>query len=375
MCGIFGYAGNSNKDELLHKFISVLAAESEERGVDSTGFSARFDSGYIVTDKMPFRASIFTEMSHKFARMVNKMPSTFIGHTRLGTGSSPIVNNNNHPFIGKDYDMVHNGVIPSWRDIAKEHKLDMTSETDSEVILRLFEQKHSKTKRIDTTIEWLLETVWGNMAVALLEKKRPLIWLFRNENPIHVFIINESVFGGPIHIFCSNKQIFDRTWKAVFNDAPESLVESLLLEDNQLFRLSPTPRRINSRNERFIVYSLNVRRKFRVSKQYDGVVAGANDVTGRYRTSYHPERFYSQIVDVNDVSKGCAFSKEDQKKIGKILNNRDGDEKLLLDGMHVKEYASLKTFVLSVLKEERKAEKKIGNRYAIERAGYRSPVL
>ena len=124
MCGIFGYAGNIHKDnyEPAFKLLKQLGRESEIRGADSTGFSCKFhDANKIVTDKMPYRASIFDSTSHKFKKLRTKMPEFFIGHTRLGTGSSPIINNNNHPFYGKHYHMIHNGVVPSWKNIQKEN--------------------------------------------------------------------------------------------------------------------------------------------------------------------------------------------------------------------------------------------------------------
>ena len=143
MCGILGYAGNIRKDKcaLAFKFLQELYSESEIRGQDSTGFSCKFYGiKRVISDKMPYRASTFCMASHKFRKLKRKMPQLFIGHTRFGTGSSPIINNNNHPFHGKYYDMVHNGVVHSWRDIQKKNELSMDSETDSEVILRFIEK-------------------------------------------------------------------------------------------------------------------------------------------------------------------------------------------------------------------------------------------
>jgi len=191
MCGIFGYAGNIRGKEnsvLAFRLLKEIGKESEIRGQDSTGFSCKFNkTNLIVSDKMPFRASIFNRASHKFMKLRSRMPELFIGHTRLGTGSSPMINNNNHPFYGNMYHMVHNGVIPSWKDIQKKHNLDMHSETDSEVILRVMEKAKASGKTTLQSVEETFDKVWGNMAVAMLDKKAPYIWLFRNENPINVF--------------------------------------------------------------------------------------------------------------------------------------------------------------------------------------------
>lgn len=347
MCGIFGYAGNASEGRTvaLYELVQAMAAESEARGVDSTGFAARFDSGHTIVDKMPYRASIFTNMSHKFTMLERKMPSTFIGHTRLGTGSSPMINNNNHPFIGHEYYMVHNGVIPSWRDVVKTHQLPMSSETDSEVVLRLIE-KQKKTLGLKKSIEWILDNVWGNMAIALLDKRDPHVWLFRNDNPIHVFVVDKSVFGGEITLFCSTKQIFDAAWKRAFNKKPANgVIKAHYLDDNHLFRISTNGISVKGKIERFIVRRLDVKRKFRVKKQYYGATVGATDETGRYSTVGATECFYSKVVDVSDVSKGCRFTDKQQSKMREILSKKDGKNKIQIDGMHVNEYASLKTLV------------------------------
>jgi glucosamine 6-phosphate synthetase-like amidotransferase/phosphosugar isomerase protein len=147
MCGIFGYTGIIKPEyrKPVYKLLKNLAIASEARGRDSTGFAARYppiEDGppRIVADKIPMRASAYVNASPKFLDLQKNMPSSFIGHTRLGTGSTRHINNNNHPFFGSTYHMVHNGVIPSWKSIAKEYKLFMQSETDSEVILRLIEK-------------------------------------------------------------------------------------------------------------------------------------------------------------------------------------------------------------------------------------------
>ena len=141
MCGIFGYVGNipPSKWSIAHKFISKLAVASQSRGTDATGFAARWPKNKIVVDKSPQRAEYFVNTSFKLKDLSSEMPTSFVGHTRLGTGSTPLINNNNHPFLGDRFCMVHNGIIPSWKDFSEKNNIDMLSETDSEIILRVIE--------------------------------------------------------------------------------------------------------------------------------------------------------------------------------------------------------------------------------------------
>jgi len=354
MCGIFGYAGVIHKDkyESAFKLLRQLGRESEVRGVDSTGFSCKFhETERIVTDKMPFRATVFDSASHKFKRLRKKMPELFIGHTRLGTGSSPIINNNNHPLYGEFYHMVHNGVIPSWRNIQKENKLVMNSETDSEVIIRVMEQARSSGKRTNDAVEETLSKVWGNMAVALLDKESPYIWLFRNDNPIHIFQIPKHVFGQEMYFFASLSTIFDDAWKSVFGKRFEKDgVESVYLQQNKLYSISPISKFIKGEGwHRFVVYHISVKNRFEKSRQYS-----SNNV--RSTKFYNQTHFWSTVIDVEKPQLGLDISDEDVAAIRSKLAEKDGKEKIKIDGLSPVEFGGLRTLVDDLYKAEMKHE-------------------
>lgn len=352
MCGIYGYAGNIHKDkyELAFRLLRQLGKESEVRGVDSTGFSCKFrDTDWIVTDKLPYRATVFNTVSHKFKRLRKRMPELFIGHTRLGTGSSPIINNNNHPFYGEHYHMVHNGVVPSWKDIQKENKLNMDSETDSEIIIRVLDKARASGKKTSNAVEDVLEKVWGNMAVALLDKERPYIWLFRNDNPIHIFQIPKHVFGEEMYFFASLSTIFDDAWMAAFGNRYEKDdVESVYLQKNKLYSISPIKKFIKGEGwHRFVVYHISVKNRFEKARQYS-----SNSVrTTRY---YNQIQFWSDVIDANRPELGFTLSDENIKAIKSKLKEKDGKEKVKIDGLSHSEFAGLRTLVDDLFKVETK---------------------
>ena len=347
MCGIWGYSGNiaAELSTRAHNFLYALASWSEARGTDSTGFACRYDSGHVIVDKLPVRATAFGLLSHKWIHLRKKMPSTLIGHTRFGTGSTPIINNNNHPFLGRDYHIVHNGVIPSWRDIQRNQQLPMQSETDSEVILRCIEKRMEAKADLSKSVEWVLDNVWGNMAVAMLEKNNPNVWLFRNDNPIWVFTVPEGIFGhSEIIFFSSTEDIFNNAWKEVFKKGPEkSGVTAQCLDDNRLFRISTKAVKIAGSNQkhRFVVFGLNVTKKYDKSRTY------SNGVVGDYHKSWSQsslDEFFSHLPNPDSPINGCRFGTEVQNKLNARLLDKDV-EKVKVDGMTIKEYGALRAIM------------------------------
>lgn len=344
MCGIFGYCGEVIKSKSqFFSLLTNLAIESEVRGKDSTGFAARYGSNSIIYDKMPTRASIFVKTSPRFNAISQNPPKTFIGHTRLGTNSSNLINANNHPFIGDRFIMVHNGVIPSWRYIKSELKLTLDSETDSEIILRVIEKKHTPEERLSTAVEWTLNNINGNMAVALLDKNNPNIWLFRNDNPIWVTIIPIDFFGTIIYFFSSTKSIFDNAWKKTYNKEIASNIHSQILDSNSLFLASTKSVKIKDGTlHRFIRFTLNVSNKYDNSTQY------SNHISSHY--SYVRNEFYSDIINPGDASSECIFSADNISKLAVLPANTKG---LLLDGMSRRDYFLMKALMARVIRLEK----------------------
>ena len=346
MCGIFGYIGRISSNAIrAHSLIAELAIASEARGTDATGFSSRTSlTGDVVLDKMPVRASSFIKTSYAFKELKKVMPDTFIGHTRLGTGSTPKINNNNHPFPGDRFNMVHNGVVPSWRTIKSKHELDVVSETDSEVILRSFEKRMLKEDCAIKSSEWVLDNIWGNMAIALLDKNSPNIWLFRNENPIVVFEVDGDVFGNPVTIFCSTKSIFEKAWEKVFYK--DKLPRHVFLDDHVSYKLSL--RNDSGDFEHLSSFEIDVRNKFKKYNQYTSYDDYA-DYWNSHKTSKEyvkPKLFLSKPIDIKRPELGSALTQSEIDIIAKSVSSKEGKEKTKIDYLTIDEFASARAVVL-----------------------------
>jgi len=145
MCGVFGrigdlpagrQAGLSRAERALaHRLLVELAAASEERGVDAAGFAALTSRGELIWRRQPGPARALFQ-GPEFARLRRRHIPLAIGHTRHATKGAPAINGNNHPHLAGDWALVHNGHIHDHKAIAAAHGLRLTSECDSEVLVR-----------------------------------------------------------------------------------------------------------------------------------------------------------------------------------------------------------------------------------------------
>ncbi|SEJ44620.1 glucosamine--fructose-6-phosphate aminotransferase (isomerizing) [Deinococcus reticulitermitis] len=141
MCGIVGYIGGRQAQDVL---ISGLA-KLEYRGYDSAGVAIREQGGVIdVRKKAGKLVNLASELQ------ATPLPGTLgIGHTRWATHGLPN-DTNAHPHASEDGRIViiHNGIIENYLPlkaelIARGH--EFRSETDSEVLVHLIEEKYAGT--------------------------------------------------------------------------------------------------------------------------------------------------------------------------------------------------------------------------------------
>lgn len=189
MCGIFGYVGTSEQWGDVFRFLSALAVATEKRGPHSTGYAALNGAG-IFHAKAPLPASEYVA-TKKWTRIGARPSEIVIGHCRYATTGAPAVNRNNHPHVGRGLALVHNGVLRGHRLVAARESIDLTTECDSEVILRVLE-KHG----IRTGVERLFRDVLGGLnrsaAVAVIEVSERRLALFRSiDRPLYVVRIPE----------------------------------------------------------------------------------------------------------------------------------------------------------------------------------------
>lgn len=177
MCGIVGYVGNKDAQEVLLGGLGKL----EYRGYDSAGIAINSDSG-ISLEKKSGKLQVLVDalLDHSLSGKVG------IGHTRWATHGQP-TDNNAHPHVSanKRFAVVHNGIIENYQDLKDTYLEDVvfTSETDSEVLAHLLDVFYDGDML--KALEELIEVIKGSYALVILEKDHPEeLYVARQGSPL-----------------------------------------------------------------------------------------------------------------------------------------------------------------------------------------------
>lgn len=175
MCGIVGFIGNKEKKEVILSGLKEL----EYRGYDSAGMAV-LNEGEIR----------YFKAVGKLENLANKMQNesfngfgVAIGHTRWATHGKP-TEINAHPHLGEHSFVVHNGIIENYAEL-KDELIKMgvrfASQTDTEVIVHLFELNLKQTKDNFKAWEQTIKRLKGAYATLLITKTAPDVIFFAKD--------------------------------------------------------------------------------------------------------------------------------------------------------------------------------------------------
>jgi len=149
MCGICGYVSSNKLNE------KAMLDALQHRGPDHCGSYSSFQSEKNI----------------------------FLGHTRLSI--IDLSDNGNQPMSSPDgsIQLISNGEIYNYKTIRKEflNNVQFKSKTDTEVLLRLYEQKGISC----------IDYIQGDFAVAILDGKKRTLYLIRDRmgvKPLYYFL-------------------------------------------------------------------------------------------------------------------------------------------------------------------------------------------
>ncbi|MEJ5348872.1 MAG: glutamine--fructose-6-phosphate transaminase (isomerizing) [Desulfosoma sp.] len=179
MCGIVGYIGN---EDCVEKIVEGLR-RLEYRGYDSAGIAVLQGGLGIQTVRCAGKI-------HQLEKRLQENPlkgAVGIGHTRWATHGAPS-DENAHPHRSGPFAVVHNGIIENYADI-KERLLakgyEFTSETDTEVIVKLLEDEWKRCGDYVESVRVTLRQLRGSFAVVFLNEKAPDVLIgARRESPL-----------------------------------------------------------------------------------------------------------------------------------------------------------------------------------------------
>jgi len=187
MCGIFGYIGNKNTAEVLLDGLKEL----EYRGYDSAGLALLNENNIDVYKAL----GKLENLRKKTKDIMNKEFYLGIGHTRWATHGKP-TELNAHPHLGEYSYVVHNGIIENYKElkddlISQGHKF--VSQTDTEVIVHLFENINNKINDTKQAFKDTISKLKGAFSILLVSKADPKkIFFFKHGSPLIIAKGNEQ---------------------------------------------------------------------------------------------------------------------------------------------------------------------------------------
>lgn len=192
MCGIVGYIGHRQADELIIKGLERL----EYRGYDSAGI-AIINNGLAV-----FKKAGKVKALRKLINSSDTSGTLGIGHTRWATHGEPN-DQNAHPHMGNSgrLALVHNGIIENYAVlksalIAKGHVF--SSDTDTEVLVHLIEEiQEEGNLPLEEAVRLALSRLEGAYAIAVIDRNDPTVMVgARKQSPLLVGIGDGEYFIG-----------------------------------------------------------------------------------------------------------------------------------------------------------------------------------
>jgi len=167
MCGIVGYIGDKEKKEVILSGLKEL----EYRGYDSAGMAVMSDG------KIDFFKAVgkLENLALKTKDFTSEGFGVAIGHTRWATHGKP-TEINAHPHLGEHSFVVHNGIIENYKELKDELEakgVKFVSQTDTEVIVHLFEEILKEKKDPFKAYEATIAKLRGAYATLLITKTAP----------------------------------------------------------------------------------------------------------------------------------------------------------------------------------------------------------
>lgn len=195
MCGIIGIL-KKEESELSDNLVQSLI-DLEYRGYDSAGIAIVHKSN-IKIEKCLGAPSQYMDID-RFKKNIGEekiLTTVGIGHNRWATHGKPSISNA-HPHLDCENSIavVHNGTILNYESLKENLKNlghDFKSDTDTEVVPHLIEEKMKSGLSLEDAIVETASLLEGSFGLAIIHKDYPKsLFVVKNGSPISIGIQNE----------------------------------------------------------------------------------------------------------------------------------------------------------------------------------------
>ncbi|MBR9683502.1 glutamine--fructose-6-phosphate transaminase (isomerizing) [Candidatus Woesearchaeota archaeon] len=212
MCGIVGYKGKKNGCEVVLKGLKDL----EYRGYDSWGIAALNGDIRIVKDVGKISEISLDNLGLEHSELA-------IGHTRWAThGGVNKINAHPHFAQGETFALVQNGIVENFQELRGELKAkghQFTTETDTEVIVKLIEEEQKSNNDLKAATISAFNKLKGRNAIVLIDKETQRIIAIKDGSPLMLGIgENEYILASDI------SPLLSHTKQVIFLDDKEAVV-------------------------------------------------------------------------------------------------------------------------------------------------------
>lgn len=203
MCGIVGYIGDKKAAPILMEGLEHL----EYRGYDSAGIALQENKEISVTKEVGKLDELKELMDFSKEKGMKG-----IGHTRWATHGRPSkINSHPHYDCHNEFAIVHNGIIENFQELKNdliEKGHDFQSETDTEVISHLIEDKY--ISNLKEAVREAVKDLEGSYALAVLStKESDKIIGVRKDSPLVIGKSNgENFIASDMTAFLSHTDQF-----------------------------------------------------------------------------------------------------------------------------------------------------------------------
>ena len=223
MCGIIGYTGKKEAEEIMLDALEVL----EYRGYDSAGIAVRGSDGSVQIRKCAGRVKDLRSLCER-AKVKGVCG---IGHTRWATHGG-VNDENAHPHKFGCVTVIHNGIIENYKGLIGKYDLQekLQSQTDSEVVAAVL--AHFYNGDPYAAIRKTVLKLKGTFALGIMFEDIPdTVFAVRNVSPI---VIAKAEEGS---MMASDVTVLGQYSKEYFV-LPEFHVAALKKESIELYDMS-----------------------------------------------------------------------------------------------------------------------------------------